>query len=395
MSNDATFNVLFVDDDERILSGLKRQLRSHRARWGMHFAASGDDALRTLNAVNIDVVVSDMRMPGMSGVEFLDIVRQHWPGAGRIVLSGQTDHREILKSTGSVHQFLQKPCTPLDLVRTIERCHQLATLLGREELRSIASAISSLPVVPESYADLVSTLNDESSDAGQISSVIERDVGLSAKVLQLVNSAFFGLPRRIETVRSAVSLLGVSQLRAVVLSGAAFDALNTDDSCGTAIRSLWASSLEIGAVAEQVARACGADSQAAAQSRLAGMLSLIGRAVLVRMHPEHYQSNPARPGDELPAFEESTFGAPQQFVGGYALGIWAFEDEVVNAVTFQAAPELCELVDVRHPVSFLHLARSRLAPTQLVEQQRPSNTVLNRLGITEEQLGACERTAEA
>ncbi|QKK09740.1 MAG: HDOD domain-containing protein [Planctomycetota bacterium] len=397
MTDDTSFQVLFVDDDQRVLSGLMRQLRSYRYCWDIQFAKSGDEALRILRSARVHVVVSDMRMPGMSGVEFLDTVRREWPGAGRIILSGQTDHREILKSTGSVHQFLQKPCTPHDLVRAIERCHRLVSLLDQPALRSLASAICSLPVVSESYADLLSTLDNDASDASQIASVIERDVGLAAKVLQLVNSAFFGLPRRIETVRSAVSLLGVSQLRAVALSGVAFDALDTRDPCGEAIRSLWASSFEIGRAAERLARNNGAEAETIEQSRLAGMLSLIGRAILIRMHPEHYEhhgdafGNTASP---LQDTEDATFGAPQQFVGGYALGIWAFEDNVVNAVTFQSKPELCELDNTRHPLSFVHLARCCVAPTALVERHHPSGAILRGLGMSEAAFGECERVAD-
>jgi len=380
-----SFNILFVDDDDRLLAGLRRRLHTFRTRWSFGFVTSGEDALARLESDGADVIVSDMRMPGMSGVELLRVVQQRWPGTIRIMLSGQTDPAAILEGIGAVHQFLHKPCDPLELFQAIERSHELATLLDQPELRGVASSIGSLPVISETYSELLEALQDESADIPHIARIVERDVGLTAKLLQLVNSSFFSLSRRIDELTDAIGLVGVSQLRTIAMSAATFDALDTDDPCGAAIKGLWSASCEIARIAADLARAGGAPPDVVAESRLAGMLCLVGRAVLLRMMPDRFGDVRAlarEAGCALHDAETDRLGAAQQLIGGYALGMWAFDADVVEAVTFQSSPDLVEREAAHHPVTYLHLARCCAPQTDLVECFEPSPIALERARLT-------------
>src|SRR6188768_1707511 len=112
-------NVLFVDDDLNVLSGLKRMLRSLRHEWAMEFVNSGDAALAFMAEHPIDVVVSDMRMPGMDGAELLREVSARHPGVIRIVLSGESNQESLMKVAGIAHQYLSKPCDTDTLKATV------------------------------------------------------------------------------------------------------------------------------------------------------------------------------------------------------------------------------------------------------------------------------------
>jgi len=101
--------VLFVDDEPRILDGRRRMLRSMRHEWKMSFAETGQEALAILANQPFDVVVVDMRMPGMDGVQLLSEVRKRHQII-RIVLSGTADREAILRAVGLAHQYLSKPC---------------------------------------------------------------------------------------------------------------------------------------------------------------------------------------------------------------------------------------------------------------------------------------------
>ena len=102
--------ILFVDDEENILQGLRRLLRPLRKEWEMRFASDGHTALKMLEESPCDVLVSDMRMPGMNGVRLLEEVRARYPDTIRIVLSGQADRETTLAAVGPAHQYLNKPC---------------------------------------------------------------------------------------------------------------------------------------------------------------------------------------------------------------------------------------------------------------------------------------------
>jgi DNA-binding NtrC family response regulator len=98
--------ILFVDDDENILSALQRTLRPMSAEWEVACATSGAEALKILEERPIDIVVSDMRMAGMNGDELLREVRIRYPSLVRISFSGQMDEE---LAAGTVHRILPKP----------------------------------------------------------------------------------------------------------------------------------------------------------------------------------------------------------------------------------------------------------------------------------------------
>ena len=119
--SDTKMRILFVDDEPHVLAGLRNVFYRERARWDMTFASSGEDALAELAIANFDVVVSDMRMPGIDGLALLDRVKQKSPRTARIMLSGSADKDEVERATASVDELLGKPCDAKTLRLTIER----------------------------------------------------------------------------------------------------------------------------------------------------------------------------------------------------------------------------------------------------------------------------------
>lgn len=103
--------ILFVDDEQKILDGLRRTLRPLRQEWTPTFANGAAEALHLLETENFDVVVTDMRMPGMDGLELLQQVTTRFPHLLRIVLSGQSELESFVRSSGAAHQYLTKPCS--------------------------------------------------------------------------------------------------------------------------------------------------------------------------------------------------------------------------------------------------------------------------------------------
>jgi DNA-binding NtrC family response regulator len=121
--------ILFVDNQPEVLRGLKRVLRTVRHEWDVEFAASGEEALNLMSKSHFDVVVSDMHMPEMNGVELLNTVMERYPNTVRIVLSGHSDREMIMNSLNCTHQFLAKPCNAETIRYTIERACKWLILL--------------------------------------------------------------------------------------------------------------------------------------------------------------------------------------------------------------------------------------------------------------------------
>src|SRR5690348_6552763 len=189
--------ILFVDDEPKILEGLQRMLRPQRNEWEMAFAPGGEAALAMLAAENFDVIVSDMRMPGVDGAALLETVRANYPGMLRVILSGYTELEASYRAVPVAHQFLLKPCDPDALRIAIERATSLMQALNSRMLTGLVGSLQDLPSVPRAFAELRNALADPETSLDRVVKIVEQDVAISAKVLQLVNSAFFGVTREV------------------------------------------------------------------------------------------------------------------------------------------------------------------------------------------------------
>lgn len=358
--NKATLSVLFVDDEPKILDGLRRQLHEHRERWRMRFATDGAEAMAMLAVEPADVVVADMRMPRMSGGELLKQVHEHYPQTTRMIFSGQTDSVGLFPNLGSVHHYLQKPCEPSVLCRAIERTYELGLRLNSPRMRLAVNRITALPPGGENYRALRVELSREPADIGRIATLVSRDPALSVKVLQLVSSAFFGLPRRVNDPHIAVVLLGVNMLQAIVVAGQVFDFLEKGERHRETVGQIWKSSILAGELAARYAQESHAAKETQQLARLAGMLSLIGRAILLRSEATSYDEVMALAKSRkatLAWAEQEAYGATYAEVGAYALGLWGLPDPVINAVASQDAPGLLPRSVTNDACAYLHLAR--------------------------------------
>lgn len=332
--------VLFVDDETRILDGLQRMLRPLRHRWEMVFASGGPEAMLALGGAPFDVVVTDMRMPEVDGAAVLHRVRDVSPQAVRIVLSGQTDMATAVRTVRIAHQFLTKPCDADALRRAVERSLALRSLLADETLRQAVGGVDVLPSTPAVYAALEAVIMRPDSTLADISAVVERDSALCAKVLQIVNSSFFGLPRQATRIEHAVNYLGVNVLRAVVLSHEIARAAATDAPVmGFSLQAHQMHSLLTAQLARTIVRE---ESRALADDAfMAGMLHDIGELLLAVHKPELWQQLQAEArltGVSPAAVEMRRGGASHATVGAYLLGLWGLPLHIVEAVAHHHTP---------------------------------------------------------
>ena len=181
--------LLFVDDESKILDGLRRMLRPMRDEWDMSFAESGKEALELMEKEHFDVIVSDMRMPGMDGAELLEKVRKGHPDVVRIVLSGHSEMEAVVKTLGSVHQYLSKPCEASKLKEVISRALLLRNILANDQLMKTITRMTSMPSLPQLYVNLNKELKCTEVNMNRVSKIIENDVGMTAKILQLISSS--------------------------------------------------------------------------------------------------------------------------------------------------------------------------------------------------------------
>ena len=334
--------ILFVDDEPNILDSMRRLLHGMRQEWDIAFAHGGEEALGLLAQGPFDVVVSDMRMPGMDGAQFLTKVQDHFPATIRIILSGHSEAGAVLKAVKPAHQFLSKPCTPNEIKRVIKRALALRSILNNEAVKRVITSIDSLPAMPALFMQLVEELQKDEPPVITVGNMISQDVGMSTGILKVVNSSFFGLRTHISGLHHAITLLGIETIKALVLSVHLFTRYTADPSLGFSFEGLWRHSVQVGGLARTIAQLETSDTRIVDICSMAGLLHDVGKLVLACHFAEDYKKildSVRRENRPLYEMEQFHLGVTHAEIGAYLLGLWGLDEDVVEAVFHHHSPE--------------------------------------------------------
>lgn len=354
--------ILFVDDEVEVLEGLRRCLIDQEDQWKLLFTTSAADALEVMEKVSVDVVVTDMRMPGMDGAALLDEVRQRHPGAGRFILSGFSQRETLFRTLGPAHQYFGKPCDSKALVQAIERTVEFRRRLNTPDLLALIAGATAVPVLPKSLIELFEELQSPDGSIASVTRIISADIALTAQVLKLVNSAYFFLAAHVSDVLHAVRLLGFDLIRSIATLAGVFSTFRSAGIDFSAVQRLEERSLSLGAVARRIATIERLEPALVSQCQCAGMLAHVGSLVLFSNRPDgmaRLRSELDTSGGNIIEAEKRYFGASHAEVGACLLGLWGFTDTIVEAVLCHHAPstESANSSDVLGPTAIVHAAQ--------------------------------------
>ncbi|HEX4010545.1 MAG TPA: HDOD domain-containing protein [Solirubrobacteraceae bacterium] len=324
--------VLFIDDDRLLLDGLRDALRPYRRQWAMSFVASGEEALAMVEEAAPDVVISDLRMPGLDGASLLELISDRSPSTVRIVLSGHADVSLVARAAATAHRLIPKPCETEELARVIERSCALHRVITCVELDRRAIGASALPSVPRIYAQLTAVLGTGSAGAREVAGVIEHDIAMSAKVLQLANSAYFGRRSPITGITQAVAYLGTDTLRALVLHAEAAREFRIDPPItGFDLERLHRHSTRVARLASELLAEVGGGGEAFA----AGLLHDVGLLVLAAQDPSGLMAalqSARQQGRPIHEVEREDHGVTHAEIGAHLLALWGIPHTIAEAV---------------------------------------------------------------
>jgi HD-like signal output (HDOD) protein/ActR/RegA family two-component response regulator len=337
----STRRILFVDDDDLILRSMERVLRRPAAEsgWELCFATDGDAALEEMAKSTVDIMLVDANMAKMSGAALLRRVQERDPSVVRILLSGHTGLDVLRSALPYAHQFLPKPCDGQLLRSTLESACGVRSLLDRPEMRQLVGSSNELPSAPRTFIELSNALANPSASARQVSEIIERDIAISARVLQLVSSAFYGLPRAVTSIGGAVAYLGVEVIKAIVLSvevSRMFPLIQTiPDFSVDALQ-------QHGMRVSQFAKRILGHEPGGEVLIVAGLLQDTGQLVLASRAASRFGIALSTSGTRkqpLHEVELDLFGASHAEIGAYLLGLWGLPQRVVGAVANHLEPQ--------------------------------------------------------
>lgn len=341
--------ILFVDDEPAILAGLQNLLYKDRKRWDLVFALGGQVALDEIRKAQFDIVVSDMRMPGIDGAMLLNVIKDECPATVRIMLSGHADREAIVRALPALHQLLSKPCDATTLRTALERSLDGVNVERDIKIRRIVGGIDKLPTPPDLFFELSRLMQSQTTGVAEVARVVTRDPALSAKLLQLVNSAYFGTGQTTTSIQQAVALLGTDRLRYIALTASVFSSRDAEAG-GVWLEELRRESMRAAQLARAFAEPAMRDLAFAAT-----LLHDVGRVVLALGHPEEFRafSERVKHGEHPVYVERELFGVSHADVGARLLAIWGLPTAIVDVVQYHhdpgSAPEASrELAGIVH-----------------------------------------------
>lgn len=320
--------VIFVDDEQMILNGLKRVF--FKTGWDVVYATSGTQALEVLQGFSADIIVSDMRMPGMNGAELLEKVSELYPSTVRIVLSGHADVELSVRASYVAHQWFSKPCDPETLKNELEHINKVRGDMPYGEIQKLVGRVTSLPSLPKIFIKIKSALRDNTITMKDISLLISEDPSLSAKVLQVANSSFFVTGAKVATNEDAIIRLGVDVVCNIVAVAEIYSKF--DDASSEYYEEILQRSLKTAKLASSIVEKSLRDT-----TMLASLLHNIGELILCQIAPDKMETYLKKRivGADNSELEQSLFQVDSIQIASYLLHLWHFPYSLIEYIVIQ------------------------------------------------------------
>ncbi|MDY0131761.1 MAG: HDOD domain-containing protein [Desulforegulaceae bacterium] len=335
--------IFFVDEDKNILKSLQRMLKSNENQWDLHFFDSTKTALEFMEKKPADIIITEYKMKEINGNEFLKEIKKRFPHTDRVLLSGETDEKKIMTAVPIAHQFIYKPVSGSKLKSMIKRTIAMKSILKNKSLRTTISKLDSLPSLPSKYNEIVRELNSPISSTKKTGEIISTDPSMTSKILQLINSGFFYLPRKISRVDEAVVLLGIDIVKSLVLNHEIFSKLKLEKHFLNFQKELHFHSMATAKTAKEIAIMEGLSDYSADQAFMAGLIHDCGKLVLASNFPEEYKQaleNIENKNSDFIKEERLIFNSSHEIIGAFLMGAWGLPLEIIEAILYHHNPSM-------------------------------------------------------
>lgn len=364
--------ILYVGRTPTSDAALQKEIAERNRLWDAIFATEGREALRVLQHGRFDAVVADDTLPDMDGLEFLNQVAAHNPEIRRVVISKIDEPKSVLKFAGITHHRVPAPWSAATIGAALQRAFELRLWLSSEKARELVSQMKRIPSPPDLYFKIAKLLRKPDVRVEQIAKLVLNDIAITAKLLQLVNSAALGVACKINTVFEAISYLGIETTRSLILLAHTFSYCDQTRVAGFSLEELWKHSLDVGSLAMSIGRAEKASSELTDELFLAGLLHDTGKLLLAANFPNEYARILKRAQDNrIPLWQAELdyLGASHGEVGADLLATWNFPVEVVEAVALHHHPAKFSGAGFS-PLVAVHAANALIH--EIADEQAPS-----------------------
>jgi len=328
--------VLFVDEEIQVLESFRRSLHIRNRDCHLNFCTNAKAALRILDSESYDVVFCDTCLPLVSGVDFLQELKERHPLTIRVALSGLVDQEQILRVLGETHIFLQKPTSDDVISGLVDQITEIMIRVKSTELRASLLKLPNLPVLPEIYSQLTETIRKDEASLEEIGMLINKDTALTVKLLQVANSAYFTSHKRTLNVSEIVTFMGLAHLTHLILAIKVFDQLSSPGIQEVA-KIIWNRSQIISQIVKKIAKSENLKEQEIGVLSVCAILHDIGELYLLsqkQIDASNYTWT-LQGDSSIKEIEESLGVGHHTDLCIYLLVIWGFPIEVIQCISEQ------------------------------------------------------------
>lgn len=352
--------ILLVDDDQNILQSFKRAFRSMHSEWEIVLSDNMKSAFELIQADDsFDLIISDLRMNGLNGIDLLKKVKEASPDTIRFSLTGSTESSLLIEAASVCHRFISKPCEGEKLIALIKKSLLLREKLQNPDVRKSLCKLGVIPSLPKFYKEFCKEIQSLDASVAKLGTIIEKDIGMTAKVLQLVNSAFFGSREKVTNPSHAATLIGINGMRDIFLVAGFFNTFGKNDFPKILdIEGIWQHSLITANRAKKIATSEGLSQNDIDISYTAGLLHDLGIIALAATNRADYEKVIVLAQNEnlpLHQAEKRVLAVDHATVGGFILDLWGLPHAISEIVTFHCSPPCDPSLKIK-PLSIVYAA---------------------------------------
>jgi HD-like signal output (HDOD) protein len=350
--------IITVSASKALSSDLEFSTVLNASEYDIETVSSGNLALALIKEKGCDLVLAELRLPDLSGTELLKTVSEICPNAIRVLICEASQKDEAIKGAAYVHRNVVLPIDVAGVRNLLKNVFGLRTLLPNDSICRRIASVSTLPSPPAMYEQIVAELRSDRASVRRIATLVGKDVGIAAKILQLVNSAYFGLPFQVESIARAIDLLGLNAVQDIVLAAGVFTQFHNPKMKGISVDDVYRRGIDVGAKARLIANCVGLSAREVEESLTAGLLHDVGKLLMMTRFEKELAESMAlseRGGMSLDAAQQQVIGASDAQMGAYLLSVWGIAVPIVEAVALHSAPEKAQTVAFT-PLTAVHLA---------------------------------------
>jgi putative nucleotidyltransferase with HDIG domain len=297
--------------------------------------ANEKDALAAIEKADFEMIFVELSGGALAGTRFLNEVWKARPKIVRFLLGSDVDADLLVTCVLGAHHLVRAPFDANAVRGALERADSINQLIRNERIQSLVSRMRTLPSRPSLYMEVMRELRSTNASANMVGDLVSKDLAISSKLIQVVNSAFYGLQQHVSDPAAAVLLLGLETTSSLVLSIEAFARFDKVKPLYFSMDKVWRHCQTVANSAKQIAELLNNDPEVARHAYTAGLLHDIGKLALALNFEDQYHGalKLAEKQKISPCEVESqVFGATHAEAGAYLLCLWGLPLQVVEAV---------------------------------------------------------------